>query len=106
MSVPYVIECSVLELTMSEVSILIMSIYSIDRDVKLFFCVHENSSKSLPSNNLKICVAGDFNTDIRGNDEEAEHFLVLLISYNSQPTILDYSSVTDESKSFIDNIQV
>lgn len=98
-------ECSAVGLVLGKYHIVILSVYrSPNADIELFLNKVEIVIDKLVSENVLIFLAGDFNIDILRYDRESAAFLSLLGSFNLFPSIREYTRISGNSNTCIDNI--
>lgn len=104
LSVCNVIECAASEFRVPGAIILVMSVYRPDTDIDAFFVKMEEILNKVDHEDYIILISGDFNIDIRKNTRHSAYLLSLLSSYGLFPSTREYTRITDQTKSCIDNI--
>lgn len=100
-----VIECCACEIKVREEKITIVSVYRPPSgSINIFLEKFEVILSNLIENNTNIVIAGDFNIDLSGDTNEKLEFCSLINSFNITETITDFTRITPNSKSCIDNI--
>lgn len=99
-------ECSVCEFEVGNQNIIILCVYTPGGMVTAFLECLEKILSTLASYTGHIFLVGDFNIHMHENDRnvDKEALLSLLASYNLFSLVVDYTRVTNTSKSLIDNI--
>lgn len=103
-SVYKTIECAAAEFKLFNMKIIVLCIYRPDTVSDIFLHKLEEILLKIIQEKCLIFIAGDFNIDIKKEDKLSSDFLLLLNSYNLYPTVLEYTRITSETRSCIDNI--
>lgn len=107
-SAKYAFELSAIEVMISHVQYVVVTVYRTpSSDANQFFdrCI-DLLELSIVEKNKHFIFAGDFNIDLRGDGSEKYKFLDILTSYDYSPTVDEYTRVTKTRKSCLDNVLV
>lgn len=98
-------ECSACEWKINKEKIIVMSIYRPPTgDINIFNNNLEEVLCLVCQENAIIIVAGDFNIDLLVDNRNSSDLCSLFSSFNIYPTFLEYTRITSNSKTCIDNI--
>lgn len=100
-----VFECAATEVRIARTRLVVVVIYRPPESRMVLFFDKLNMLLSLLVSSGEIFViAGDFNIDIKKDTKDKQSFIAVLDSYNVNVTINEYTRITKNSKSCIDNI--
>lgn len=98
-------ECAVAECSAYNESIIITSIYRPPAgDMQVFLNSLETLLTNLSTENKTLLIAGDFNIEMVNENKNKSDLLSLLESFDLNPTITDYTRITSNCQSCLDNI--
>ena len=98
-------ECAAVECTVSKHPTIIIAIYRPPSgSLKTFLAKIEQLLNIIHVENKVMFMAGDFNIEMKDNNNNKNEFFSIVHSFQMRECILDYTRITNNSKSCIDNI--
>lgn len=100
----YIFECAAVEIKYRNRKCVIVALYRTpDTQVQLFLNKLNNLLCMLTEKNDNFIIAGDFNIDLKTNNQKKQNFTSLLESYNVSITINEFTRITRNSETCLDN---
>lgn len=104
-SVIFEIECAAAEVVLNGKHVIVISIYRpYSGNIKLFFEKFEEILVSVFEEKKLVFVVGDFNIELKDRNSNRNTLISLINSFNMRITIKEYTRITPNSRSCIDNI--
>lgn len=105
LSIINVLECAAIELIQNGLEIIIVTVYRPSGSIISEFLIKMEEILTIICNeNKNIIVNGDFNIELKDVSKEGNNLLSLFESFNLVKTINDYTRVTPNCQSCLDNI--
>lgn len=100
----YTFECAAIEIKIRNKKVIIVALYRTpDTQVELFLTKLNELLSMLIDKNENFIIAGDFNIDLKTDNQKKQKFTSLLESYNVSIAINEFTRITRSSKTCLDN---